>query len=200
MDSIDYYNRCAVAYYENTVELNMETMLEQFIELLPESPTVLDMGCGSGRDSLYFIEKGFDVTAIDGAKELCNLAEIHIGQDVLCMNFAEMNFDEVFDGVWANASLLHESDEEIDGILDRVIKSIKPDGILYMSFRYGTFTGIRDDRFFVDYKMKTMKELIGRHKELEIIEIIRTDDVGDAEKGPEWINVFVRKCHDRIEV
>lgn len=200
MESIDYYNRCATAYYENTVELNLEEMLEKFIELLTECPTVLDLGCGSGRDSLYFIEKGFDVTALDGAQELCNLAQIHIGQDVLCMKFDDMDFDEVFDGVWANAALFHVPSDEIDAILDKVIKSIKPGGILYMSFKYGTFTGVRDGRYFVDYKSKSVKELISRHRQVELLDIFKTDSVGKTEGEQGWINVFVQKHSGRIEV
>lgn len=83
MDSIDYYNKYASIYFDSTVELSMEKILDKFIHYLPDNAVVLDLGCGSGRDSLYFIERGFDVTALDGSEKLCELAAIHIGQDVL---------------------------------------------------------------------------------------------------------------------
>ena len=53
MDSIDYYDRYAVPYYEETVDFSMEEQLKRFVELLPESADVLDLGCGSGRDTVF---------------------------------------------------------------------------------------------------------------------------------------------------
>lgn len=52
MDSIDYYDRYAVPYYEETVDLSMEEQLERFMDLLPENAEVLDLGCGSDRKSV----------------------------------------------------------------------------------------------------------------------------------------------------
>jgi 2-polyprenyl-3-methyl-5-hydroxy-6-metoxy-1,4-benzoquinol methylase len=193
LDSIDYYNQNAKEYYDSTVDLNMERTLRKFIELLPEGATVLDLGCGSGRDSLYFLEEGFDVTALDASEKLSGLAQIHIGQDVLNMKFEEMDFEEVFDGVWACASLLHVSENEIDNILDKVIMSIKPGGIIYMSFKYGDFSGIKDKRYFKYYNTKELKTLIGRHSEIEVIEIFRTPDYRKDRVDEQWINIFVKK-------
>lgn len=193
MDSVDYYNQHAAQYYDNTVELNMENILDRFIELLPEGAAVLDLGCGSGRDSLYLIEHGFDVTALDGSEELCELARIHLGQDVLCMRYEEMNFSGVFDGVWACASLLHAPEESIDAILDKVIDSMNGAAILYLSFKYGEYEGMRNGRYFRDYNTRTLKELIGRHEALEIIDIFKTDDIHSGDHGQKWINVLARK-------
>lgn len=196
MDSIDYYNQNARDYYDSTVELDLEKFLNRFIELLPEGATVLDLGCGSGRDSLYFLEEGYDVTALDGSEELCELAQIHIGQDVLNMTFQEMDFDEVFDGVWACASLLHVPKEEMDGVLDKVIMGLKPGGILYMSFRYGDFSGVRNDRFYEYYTTRTLKELVGKHHELQLLEIQRSFDVREERADEQWIHIFARKMEE----
>lgn len=193
MDSIDYYNRHASDYYDNTVEISMKEILEKFIVLLPEGGTVLDLGCGSGRDSLFLIEEGFDVTALDGSSELCELAEIHIGQEVLNMRFEEIDFQEVFDGVWACASLLHVPEKKIDMIVEKVIKSLNKKGILYMSFKYGDFSGERNGRYFKDYNTREIKELIARHKELEIIEIFKTNDLREERADEKWIHVLAKK-------
>ena len=109
MDSIDYYDRYAVPYYEETVELSMEEQLERFMKLLPENAEVLDLGCGSGRDTLFFEEEGFSVTAMDGSEKMCELAEIHTGRDILHLRVEEMEFDDVFHGIWACAVLGHFS-------------------------------------------------------------------------------------------
>lgn len=195
MDSIEYYSKYANIYFEKTVDLNMEVILDKFIELLPEGATVLDLGCGSGRDSFYLIEKGFDVTALDGSKQLCELAEIHIGQDVLNMRFEDIDFEHVFDGIWACASLLHIKAEDIDGIMDKIIKSLKMDGILYMSFKYGEFSGIRNERYFEEYNTRGLKELISRHKELQILDMWKSNDIRIEMDDDVWIHAIVKKIN-----
>ena len=192
MDSIEYYNQNAAEYFDNTVDIDMQENWDRFTGLLPEGGSILDLGCGSGRDSAYFISCGYDVTALDASEEMCDLASIHIGQDVLNMTFEEMDFDEVFDGVWACASLLHVPGNEIERIFSKVVNSLKTNGVLYMSFRYGDFEGDRDGRFFKDYRSKMLKELISKHENLEIIEIQKCEDLR-LESDIVWIYALVRK-------
>lgn len=199
LDSIDYYNKYANIYFESTVELNMKEISDKFINYLPESAEILDLGCGSGRDSLYFIENGFDVTAVDGSEELCELASIHIGQDVLNMQFSELDFQEVFDGVWACASLLHITSTELEDVLNRIVKSLKPGGVLYMSFKHGEFSGFRNGRYFNDYKTKPMKELISKFEDLELIDIWKSPDIRADRIEEHWLNVLVKKKDDKQE-
>ena len=154
MDSTDYYERYGNAYFEETVNLSMEDILEEFAEYLPENAEVLDLGCGSGRDTLWLEEAGFGVTMLDGSMQMCRLAEIHTDHEVLHMTFDEMDFQEVFDGIWACASLLHVPSDEMDGILEKVTAALKPGGYLYMSFQYGDGEEIRGHRLYHDYTEK----------------------------------------------
>ncbi|MBU5334675.1 class I SAM-dependent methyltransferase [Anaerocolumna aminovalerica] len=197
MDSIDYYNKNASIYFENTVDLNIEDILEKFISYLPEAGNILDLGCGSGRDSLYFINKGFDVTAMDGSEELCQLASIHIGQDVLHMQFSELDFQEVFDGIWACASLLHTTPEQLHQILGKISDSLNPGGVLYMSFKYGDFQGYRNGRYFADYKFHDIEEILEEHRDLTIMEIWKTSDIR-TERDESWLNIIVRKAEKEV--
>lgn len=196
METIDYYNKNAKNYFENTVELNLKETLDKFIECLPDNAEILDLGCGSGRDSLYFIKKGFSVTAIDGSKELSKLASIYIGQEVLQMQFSELDFDEVFDGVWACASLLHNTETELDDVLKRIVKSLKPGGILYMSYKYGEFSGVRNERYFIDFRTKEMKKLISKYNNLIITDIWKSSDVRKDKNDEIWLNVIIKKTDE----
>lgn len=196
LDSIDYYNKYANLYFESTVELDIGDILDKFIRYLPEGGEIMDLGCGSGRDSLYLIEQGFDVTAVDGSEELCELASIHIGQDVLHMQFAELDFDEVFDGIWACASLLHITPDDFDEIFGKVITCLKPGGVLYMSFKHGEFSGFRNGRYFNDFKTKTMKDRINRYSELELLEIWKSSDARSEYGDDVWLNVLVKKINE----
>ncbi len=197
LDSIDYYNKNASIYFENTVDLNIEDILEKFISYLPEAGNILDLGCGSGRDSLYFINKGFDVTAMDGSEELCQLASIRIGQDVLHMQFSELDFQEVFDGIWACASLLHTTPEQLHEILGKISDSLNPGGVLYMSFKYGDFQGYRNGRYFADYKFHDIEEILEEHRDLTIMEIWKTSDIR-TERDESWLNIIVRKAEKEV--
>ncbi len=192
MDSIEYYNQNAADYFDQTVNIEMQEYWDCFTQLIPEGGSILDLGCGSGRDSEYFISCGFDVTAMDASEEMCALASIHIGQDVLNLSFDEMDFEEVFDGIWAFASLLHVPSDKIDDIFTKAIKSLKINGVLFMSFKYGDFEGERDNRYYTDYRTKTLKELISRHEDIELIDIQKCDD-RKIENSTNWIYMLSRR-------
>lgn len=192
LDSIEYYNQNATEYFEHTVDINMQPGWDRFTSLLPEGGSILDLGCGSGRDSAYFLSCGFDVTAMDGSEEMCELASIHIGQDVLNLSFEEMDFNEVFDGIWACASLLHVPSNQIEDIFRKIVKSLKVNGVLFMSFRYGDYEGVREGRYYKDYRTKELKALIGCFDNMEIIDIQKCEDSREDNDNI-WIYALARK-------
>lgn len=199
MDSIEYYNTHANEYFQKTVDIDMQNHWDAFISLLPEGASILDLGCGSGRDSAYFLSCGYDVTMLDASYEMCKLAHIHTGHEVLNLLYEDMDFYDVFDGIWACASLVHIPRNRIDGILQKIIQALKINGIMYMSFHYGEFEGIRDGRYFTDYRGRMLRELIMRQANAELVDMQICKDSKTSKAGDDiehnWIYAIIRKIN-----
>lgn len=192
MDAIDYYSRYAARIFEDTVDQDMEELYEEFLKYLEEGDTILDLGCGSGRDSLAFYEQGYDVTPLDASEEMCKLAEIHTGLEVLNMTYEDMEFDEVFDGVWGCGALIHIPEKELDDVLEKIIDALRSDGILYLSFREGDFEGFRGERYICEYTEDQLERIMKNTDRLELEKIWTTEDSRSG-KPRRWVNILARK-------
>ena len=194
MDPIDYYNKYAAKVFEDTVDENMDDITSRFLEMLEEGDTILDMGCGSGRDSLTFYNLGYDVTPLDGSEEMCRLAEIHTGLDVLQMKYEEMNFDGAFDGVWACGAFVHIPKAEMPDILARVAKALTEDGVFYLSRRLGDFEGFQGERYFSFYSEKELRYLVEKGGLFHVVKEWVTKDVRSSHPNIQWINILAKKA------
>ncbi|WDU82376.1 class I SAM-dependent methyltransferase [Caloramator sp. Dgby_cultured_2] len=128
-DTINYYNENAIDFYNNTKDANMAELYEKFLTFLPKGAKILDLGCGSGRDTKFFLENGYECVAADASIEMVKLSSELTGKKTLHLRFDEIDFDEEFDGVWACASLLHARRSEMDDIFKRIYKALRKDGI-----------------------------------------------------------------------
>ena len=191
--TLNYYNQCAEAYNETTLNIEFDSKREMLLKYLQPNAHILDLGCGSGRDSKGFLQKGYKVTAVDGSKELCKIASKNIGQDVICQLFNELDAVNEFDGVWACASLLHLPTNELKQTLKRVEKALKKDGYFYASFKYGDFEGERDGRYFNDFTEVSFSTLLKEFPNLELQEVEVTTDVIPGRENVSWLNVIMKK-------
>jgi SAM-dependent methyltransferase len=191
--TMDYYDRNARGFFDTTVHLTMDHLYQPFLELIPNHGRILDAGCGSGRDSLYFKKQGYSVTAIDNSRELVKLASDLLGEDVLLMSFDEIEFCDKFDGIWACASLLHVQKSSIDEVLHGLTGALKVGGVLYASFKYGIDETIERERLFNNYTGESFSLLLNRHPSLRILRVWKTDDVRQDRKGKYWLNTLVKK-------
>ncbi|MGN7619895.1 class I SAM-dependent methyltransferase [Rickettsia amblyommatis] len=107
MKNIQYYNNNAQEFYSRTINADLSDNYKAFTSYLPEQAHILDAGCGVGRDTKYFLSQRYQVTAFDGSTEMVKLATKETGIDVLHSTFQDIDFKESFDGVWAQATLLH---------------------------------------------------------------------------------------------
>ncbi len=190
ISTTEYYNRNARAYYDQTVNLEISNRYNQFLKFIPLNGKILDAGCGSGRDSLFFKQQGYSVVSFDISKDLVDLASRLIGQKVLHMSFSDLDFENEFHGIWASASLLHVPQEEIDDVFGKLSKALKENGILYASFKYGSKERKDGDLFFNDFNEDKLKLLMTRHKNLKIENIWITEDVRADRKNEFWVNVL----------
>jgi SAM-dependent methyltransferase len=192
--TIKYYDDNAIEFFINTKDANMENLYKLFLKYIPKGGKILDLGCGSGRDTKYFLGKGYDVVAVDGSIEMVKLSTEYTGKKTLHMTFQEIDFEEEFDGIWACASLLHVRRDEISSILYKIYHALKPNGVLYSSFKYGDKEEYRDDgRFFNYYDEKSFSELIKKLGYFDILEILITNDVRKGKENEKWLNVIVKK-------
>ena len=133
-NTIDYYDSCADEFYKSTVNVEFTTMQEHFLAKLKKGSNILDFGCGSGRDTKYFLEQGYDVEAIDGSAELCKLAGKLTGIKVKNILFQELSEVEKYDGIWACSSILHLPVRELTEVMRKMMIALKKNGIIYTSF------------------------------------------------------------------
>src|SRR5690606_27582755 len=160
------YNAKAREFFESTVNVDMTEHYLEFLRLVPQGGRILDAGCGSGRDSLYFINRGYRVTAFDASPVLAQMSSELIGQPVAVILFQDFVFDVEFDGIWACVSLLHVTRREMPDVLERLTMAMKPGGVLYASFKYGDWEGERNGRFFIDYDELSFQLLLRYHPEI----------------------------------
>ena len=193
-NTLKYYAKNTEEFIASTLEADMSLAQKKFLALLPKGAHILDLGCGSGRDSLCFLQQGFQVTAVDGSLELAKFASELIGQEVIVSDFKDLVLPKAsFEAIWASASLLHVHSEELPSILAKVIDLAKPGAVFYMSFKYGDFEGERTGRYYTDLNEARFADFLQKSgRSLEIIEQWVAKDVR-PDKPELWLNTFARK-------
>ncbi len=174
--TIEYYETNAERFAETTKDVAFAETQDRFLKYLPDGGRILDFGCGSGRDSKYFIERGYQVDAIDGSEKLCKIASKVAGIEVKQMLFTDLDADEVYDGIWACASILHLSKEELKSTFLKMIHATKCGGYIYTSFKHGDFEGFRNDRYFTDFTEASIGSFLHDMTELSIVDEWITSD------------------------
>lgn len=192
--AVDYYNKNAKEYCDNTLNVDMSITMNRFVNHLQNGGVVLDAGCGSGRDSISLIERGYRVVAIDASKAMCEQARVNASIPVTNVRFEDIAYEKEFDGIWACASLLHTPKSKIVDVISKLRDALKDDGVIYMSFKYGEGERFTEDgRFYNDYKPHTIAELL-TDCNLELIELFVTKDRKPNSEPERWLNVIARKA------
>ena len=134
-DTLQFYRRNAEAYAGWAKAPSKR--LKEFLALLPQGGSVLELGCGAGNHAAQILAAGFTLRATDGSPEMVTIAARRLGHPVETMRFDELDAQEAYDGVWASACLLHVPRDELAGILARIHRALKPGGLFYASYKVG---------------------------------------------------------------
>jgi SAM-dependent methyltransferase len=138
--TLQFYRQNAEAYARREIT-SRYARLTKFLALLPSGAAILELGCGAGGDSAEMIARGYDVTPTDGSPEMAEVASRRLGRPVRTLLFGDIDAVEVFDGVWANACLLHVPRDQLSNILALIHRALKPGGAFYASYKAGEGDG-----------------------------------------------------------
>ncbi len=190
--TLDFYAAEAQAYAGRSREAE-HARIAAFAAALPAGGRVLELGCGGGHDSAALLARGLDVVPTDGSPELAEQASARLGRPVTVLLFEDIDAQDAFDGVWANACLLHVPRAALPAILDRIHAALKPGGVFYASYKAGTDEG--RDRFGRYYNYPSPAWLTeaygaGRWRTLDLVE-----DLGGGYDGEptRWLHAVAVK-------
>ena len=193
----DYYERNAEEYFGATVNGKISKAYQAFLRGLPKNARILDAGCGSGRDTAFFLRRGYDVSAFDASSALCRLSTSLTGVSTRQLRFQELDEIEEYDGVWASASLLHVPRVELPDCISRLLRALKPGGVMYMSFKHGSGERFAPEgRFFADQTsggLRSLLDEVGGTGTEKLWVAAGTDVYGDPTR---WVNAVIRKKSD----
>lgn len=196
------YIKDTLNYYDNNIDAYKRLWLDDFssnynfeipdifLSYLNKESKILDMGCGTGRDSKYFKELGHIVKSIDGSKEMCKVASRLLNEEVEQLNFLDIDYKDEFDGVFACASLLHLSNEDLLVVLSKISNALKENGILYTCFKYGDSTRVDKGRFYNDMNEEKFIKLLN---DVENLKILKTWVTEQYKTDTKFINYIIRK-------
>lgn len=194
MNTLDYYNKNSEEYFNSTLNVDMTNTYKEFLKLVPEGGKILDLGCGSGRDSMNFMKLGYEVTAVDGSKELAKKASVLLGKEVIVSTFEELELKEKFHGIWACASLLHIKREDLKTVLNNLYNNLEDNGVFYMSFKYGEKEYVDDkNRYFNCFTDESIISFINENTKYNILGLYITEDKLGRVNEVKWVNLICNK-------
>ena len=188
--TLSWYRDNAIQYAEETRNSLVLDALWEFLSRMKEGGTILDYGSGSGRDSAYFLDKGFSVDSLDGSAEMKAQAERLFGIKVKLSSFLSLEEKDKYDGIWAQASILHLEEHDLKTALTLIERALKRDGVFYSSFRKGEEDGYENGRWYTN--MTERRFLSFLPASLYVEKIWESQDVRPGVNRT-WLSIICRK-------
>ena len=188
----DYYQGHSSEYIGKTKDSDMSAIYLFVEPYMKEAKKVLDLGFGSGRDSLYFLRLGYDVYSLDNCPEFIRHGQATGLPHLIQQDIKQLDYTDEFDFIFASASLLHIPSVNLVEVLSRCRTALTKKGFLYASFKYGVYEGIRDGRYYADMTEKTIEPFLAQ-AHLKLVDVMITDDVQNRDN--QWLNIIVKSVH-----
>lgn len=195
-DTLNYYNSNAKEFYNQTVFADFERIYKKVFMFLPKHSYILDFGCGSGRDSKYFMDRGYFVKPCDGSIEMCKLASKYLNRKVICMDFLDLNEVNTYDCIWACSSILHVEDDHLLEVFNKMIDALKVGGIIYTSFKVGEGYMIKEGKYYRFLTKKEMIQLLEKTgKSVKLIDYFENEPLArrTSNSNETWGNYIIQK-------
>jgi mutator protein MutT len=188
-----FYTDNAQAYCAETIAFDMEDSYQLFLDQLSNGAHILDLGCGSGRDSKAFLEKGYEVTPIDGNAKIAACAEQYLECSVAVITFQTLDYHNTFNGVWSSASLLHCPRLQLPDVLKRIALALCDNGVAYFSFKWGEVDSVDErGRHFTNFTEDRLVGLLGAVPDFTMINVwSETKPLRDGKQR--WVNGLVKR-------
>lgn len=195
-ETIAVYDEKVKDYSAAFAAAENDPSLQRFCAELPRAGKVLDWGCGPGTHAAAMQARGFNVTATDASTAMVNQARSHAGVTVMQAEFADLEDQDTYDGIWANFSLLHEPRSKMRENLGRIAQALKPGGILHIGMKSGT--GEARDHLGRFYTFYTSEELRGLLAEagFGVFNEVTGKDAGLAGTVDPWVEMLARLNSD----
>lgn len=194
--TIGYYNENHLEYYKQTAFINLSDIYREFRRCVPRGALVLDAGCGVGRDTRYFIKRGYRVVSFDAAHEMVKSCRQYPFAYCIRRFFDEITFVEEFDAVWACASLIHLPYPKLNEAIFNLFSAVKPGGIIYFSLKMKNrdekLSEVVTGRRFYYYSLEEVSEIAESSLALEPIKVWTNQSRKESDPT-EWSNFLYRK-------
>ncbi len=195
----EVYNKLGKSYLDASKKITPWKRLD-FAKLFSKGEHVLDLGCGGGRDAKFFTQRGLKVLGIDNSSVLIRLAKKEAPKaKFICSDMLKVILPKnSFNGIWAEASLLHLKRKDISKVLRRLYIILNKDGIIYVSLKKGKGEADIEDklsggykRFYTYFSKKEASEFLKKAGFKIISSEIKTDQNGRKEVL--WIVLLAKK-------
>ncbi|OFZ35818.1 MAG: hypothetical protein A2504_09805 [Bdellovibrionales bacterium RIFOXYD12_FULL_39_22] len=196
---IAYYDANAKAYHQETVNLDLFHLYDEFLQYLPKGASILDVGCGAGRDFMAFSARGYRVIGVDASVAMCQLARTNSkasADQIINMPFEKVHWPERFDGIWANASLVHLTEKQIAEVICSLMNSLRPKGVFYLSLKEKWDEEKGKDRLFLSYNQEKLIHILSSIPKIIFIKTWNSADLRAERKNSLWINTIFQKASE----
>ncbi len=192
MSNKNYYDFSTDEYINGTINADISSIYKKFLHYLAPSSSILDAGCGSGRDMLYFKNAGYHVEGFDNSINMVEKASQYSGCKVRHLSFEDLEIGNKVDAIWACASLLHVTRENLEKVFQNLYRTLHKEGIFYCSFKNKDVDFEEDGRYFTCFTLMSFQKFIEKTNLFIIKELFLSEDARGDRKGEMWVNAILQ--------